>query len=78
MSTVHTFVSGIADGADATLVRASNWNAAHTVSGLQQSDMVLGADETIAAGHSAVAVSDLEIGSGFVLEIGAGSVLEIT
>lgn len=27
----HTFVSGIADGADATLVRPTNWNADHTV-----------------------------------------------
>jgi len=27
----HTFVSGIADGADATVVRPSNWNAAHTI-----------------------------------------------
>ena len=26
---VHPFVSGIADGGDATLVRPSNWNAAH-------------------------------------------------
>jgi hypothetical protein len=25
----HPFVSGIADGGDATLVRPSNWNAAH-------------------------------------------------
>ncbi len=28
----HTFVSAIADGADATLVRPSNWNADHEVS----------------------------------------------
>lgn len=27
----HAFVSQIADGADATLVRPSNWNANHTV-----------------------------------------------
>src|SRR6185437_14624248 len=27
----HTFVSGVADGADTTLVRPSNWNAAHTI-----------------------------------------------
>jgi hypothetical protein len=31
MSITHTFVSGIADGADATRVRPSNWNAAHTI-----------------------------------------------
>ena len=35
MGTVtHTFVSGIADGGDATLVRPSNWNASHTTVGL--------------------------------------------
>lgn len=27
----HVFVSGIADGGDATLVRPSNWNAAHAL-----------------------------------------------
>jgi hypothetical protein len=31
MTITHTFVSGIADGADATLVRPSNWNNAHTI-----------------------------------------------
>lgn len=29
----HPFVSGKADGGDASVVRASNWNAAHTVTG---------------------------------------------
>lgn len=29
----HPFASAVADGADATLVRPSNWNAAHTVAG---------------------------------------------
>lgn len=31
MSVTHTFVSEKADGADATLVRPSNWNAGHTI-----------------------------------------------
>lgn len=31
VSLTHTFVSSQADGGDATLVRASNWNAQHTV-----------------------------------------------
>lgn len=30
-SLLHTFVSGVADGGDATLVRPSNWNDQHTV-----------------------------------------------
>lgn len=32
MGITHPFVSAIADGADATLVRPSNWNASHTIS----------------------------------------------
>lgn len=31
MAVTHAFVSGKADGGDATLVRPSNWNAAHTI-----------------------------------------------
>ena len=31
MAVKHDFVSAVADGADATLVRPSNWNAAHTI-----------------------------------------------
>lgn len=31
MAVTHPFVSGKSDGADATLVRPSNWNAGHTV-----------------------------------------------
>ena len=33
-SVTHTFVSAVADGGDATLVRPSNWNAAHTLAGI--------------------------------------------
>ena len=29
MAIKHTFTSGVADGGDASLVRPSNWNAAH-------------------------------------------------
>ena len=31
-SALHTFVSGIADSGDATLLQPSNWNASHTIS----------------------------------------------
>lgn len=31
MTITHAFVSGLADGSDATLVRPTNWNAAHTI-----------------------------------------------
>ena len=32
MSITHAFTSEVADGGDASLVRPSNWNAAHVVS----------------------------------------------
>ena len=38
-SVTHTFVSAKADGADATLVRPSNWNAAHDITGMVQLDV---------------------------------------
>ena len=34
LSVTHPFVSAVADGADASVVRPSNWNATHTVTGL--------------------------------------------
>jgi len=34
MAVIHTFNSGKADGGDATLVRPSDWNANHTLTGL--------------------------------------------
>jgi len=34
VTVTHPFVSGVADGGDATLVQPSNWNAGHTVTGL--------------------------------------------
>ena len=33
VTVTHPFVSAILDGADATLVRPSNWNATHSISG---------------------------------------------
>ena len=33
ITVTHPFVSAIADGADATVVRPSNWNATHSLSG---------------------------------------------
>src|ERR1700676_321872 len=33
LNITHTFVSAKADGADATQVRPSNWNATHTIAG---------------------------------------------
>jgi hypothetical protein len=73
----HAFTSAIADGADATLVRPTNWNADHTVTLIQES-RALAADETIAAAKSSLVVGDLEIGTDVVLELAADAVLEIS
>lgn len=37
----HKFTSGISDGADATLIRPSNWNAAHDYSGGSDNDYLI-------------------------------------
>lgn len=42
MSVTHLFVSALPDGADATLVRPSNWNEAHVVS-IDNADVAAGA-----------------------------------
>ena len=34
VTVTHPFVSAIGDGADTTLVRPSNWNATHSISGI--------------------------------------------
>ena len=39
MPITHTFVSAKVDGGDATLVRASNWNADHTITALVDADI---------------------------------------
>ncbi len=41
-SITHPFVSAIADGADATVVRPSNWNAAHTLADFSGVSKLLG------------------------------------
>ena len=45
MAITHAFVSAIGDGADATLVRPSNWNAAHTDTGVTSGSYV--GDDTV-------------------------------
>src|SRR5215469_14516870 len=52
----HTFVSAIADGADTTVVRPSNWNANHTLTGAV--DVTQGG-----TGITAVSQGDLLYGS---------------
>jgi len=75
VSVTHAFTSGVADGGDAALVRPSNWNAVHTESGLEASDRILTADETLAADRVAVHSYGLFIATGITLFIGDASVV---
>lgn len=59
----HPFVSAIPDGADATLVRSSNWNASHTIS--MDTSKLLGRS-TAGTG----AAEEISIGSGLSLASG--------
>lgn len=48
-SVTHAFVSAVADGADATLVRPSNWNAAHTFANQSANQVLAGPSSGAAA-----------------------------
>lgn len=48
-TTTHAFVSGISDGADATLVRPSNWNADHALA-LPDTDVQFQAHRMVVTG----------------------------
>lgn len=52
---VHPFVSGVSDGADATKVRPSNWNADHTVA-------FTGAKAYLSSGQSIANNSNVAVG----------------
>ena len=77
MPTKHSFTSPVADGPDSALVRPSNWNDSHAVTGLMQSNTVLTANETLNAFSYAYVPDHLEIAAGVVIEIGGGAILEI-
>lgn len=57
LAITHTFVSGIADDPDVTLIQPSHWNAAHTLTGV--ADVVQGG-----TGLASYAVGDLLYASG--------------
>jgi hypothetical protein len=59
----HPFVSGIADGGDATLVRPSNWNAAH----VWPTNTTLG-DLTLADGAFAIHLIEIALTGELALE----------
>lgn len=54
----HPFVSLIADGADATLVRPSNWNAAHSLANFS------GVSKLLGSGSAASTPDEITLGSG--------------
>lgn len=68
----HTFVSGKADGGDATLVKPSDWNAHHVQL------RTLAADATLPANASLIVADDYEIANGAVLELANDAVMEIS
>lgn len=66
MQITHTFVSTVSDGSNATLVRPSNWNAAHTITGTAN---------TLAGYNSSGAPQDVNVSTGLSL---SGSALLCT
>jgi hypothetical protein len=73
ITAVHPFVSGIADGGDATLVRPSNWNAAHTVTEVLVSSNMTPASVTVADGFNAVIFGSLTLGASTTLTLAGSS-----
>lgn len=57
LSLTHAFVSAVADGGDASLVRPSDWNEEHTFT--MATDRLLGRDTALAG-----AVEELTVGNG--------------
>ena len=74
LSVTHQFVSAIADGADATLVRPSNWNATHTLTGTASVAQGGTGLSTIAALSTWVADS---LDTPFVITPGAGNSIRV-
>lgn len=76
MSHAHNFVSAVADGADATLMRPSNWNDAHC--GIGDDEATPDVDQVVRPAHSAcIHGLPLIIASGRLVDIQAGGVLVI-
>ena len=70
VSLKHTFVSAIPDGADTSVVRPSNWNAEHTLTGTI--DTLMGFDAT-GASQSVTVGSGLTYSAGSLTATGGGS-----
>ena len=59
----HTFVSGISDGTDSTLVRPSNWNASHVVPEIWMQNRKPTQDVVVPDGYCAVVLYYLALAS---------------
>ena len=70
VSLKHTFVSAIPDGADTSVVRPSNWNAEHTLTGTVNT--LMGFDAT-GASQSVTVGSGLTYSAGTITATGDGS-----
>ena len=77
MSTVvakHAFTSGKADGADASKVRASNWNADHALSGVGIAlDQNVTADWTLPSSKNVLSAGPVTIDTGITVTVPDGT-----
>lgn len=69
----HSFVSAKADGADTSIVRPSNWNAALVWSGLTANALLYSTDATTLAQSVNLTYSDTLFNSQPGLQLGSGS-----
>jgi hypothetical protein len=76
MATAHAKVSAKADGADATLVLPSDWNAEHV--GIADAQSQPTTDQTVRANsYARIAGMPLVIASGNVVTVASGGLLEL-
>lgn len=74
VSLTHSFVSAIPDGTDATVVRPSNWNAQHTLTGTAST--LMGFDNT-GASQSVTVGTGLSYSAGALTSTATGTVTSV-
>lgn len=70
----HQFVSAVADGADTSLVRPSDWNASHSLTGLTTGRLIYGGSATELTDSANLTYSEA---SGPRLTVGSGSTTNV-
>ena len=79
VTVTHPFVSAIADGADATVVRPSNWNATHSISGtLDVANGGTGVTSSTGTGNTVLSASPTFTGTLAAAAITASTTLGVT